>query len=279
MKTFFLAITILGLTISGCNSSKEANLRFNLKKGKAYVYSMSLNIDQEMEGNKMNSDMNFGYTLDVIDDSSGVKTLKTSYDRIEMNMKTPGEDIRINTDKPLADTNVAANPISMMTGMFHAMKGKSFLMKVNPEGKILEVSGLKDMAEAMVNGMNIPEQSKPMMLQMFSSQFNDEMMKNNFAQAFDIFPNKPVKVGDTWEKKLSFSGMSMNTNYTVKEIGKDKVTLDARSTLQMQGSKGTQTGTFVVDRETGLVVDGNFEQKFEAPNKMIAKGKITGKER
>src|SRR3954464_9991166 len=97
-KLKFIAAGFIVMALAlvyGCNSSdsKGVDLKFNLKKGKAYEYVMDMDMQQEMSGQKMSSKMNFVYTLEVTDDVGGVKTLKTTYDRIAMSMSNPTGDI------------------------------------------------------------------------------------------------------------------------------------------------------------------------------------------
>jgi hypothetical protein len=226
--------------------------------------------------------MEFDYIIEVVDDSQGIKTIKSTYDRIRMNMDVPGQKMEIDTDKPRENSGVtASDPMDMMNGMFHAIKGKSFVMKVNAEGDVTEVQGLDEMSTAMLDGMNLDADMRPRMEAAFKQQFNEESMKQSFSQAFNIFPNKAVKLGDKWDKDLALNNgmMKMKTTYTVKDISGDKVTLDAVSQFDMMGSKGSQNGTFVVDAKTGLVTSGDYTQKFEGPMNMTSKGKITGKEK
>ena len=77
----FIAAAVLVMALAlvyGCNSSKGVDLKFNLKKGKAYEYVMDIDMQQEMSGQKMGSKINFVYSLEVTDDIGGVKTLKTT---------------------------------------------------------------------------------------------------------------------------------------------------------------------------------------------------------
>jgi hypothetical protein len=172
-----------------------------------------------------------------------------------------------------------------MTAMFGALKGKSFLMKVDKEGKVTEVTGLQQIADAMVGSMNLKEEMKPAAMQAFTQQFNEQNIKDIFSQSFNIFPNKPVKVGDSWEKQIAGSTsmpMDVTTTYTVKSIEGDIVNLDAKSKMKFTGGAnmtGDQTSTMQVNAKTGLVVNGDFEQKLDGQMRMTTKGKIIGKER
>jgi hypothetical protein len=287
LSKFRMLLTALSVIVllNACSSGKDAVLlKFNLQKGKVYTYAMEMDMENSMQGQKMNSDMNFDYDIEVLDNANGVVTLKNTYKRITMSMNMPNMNVDIDTDEPAKDTAVdmMTNPLGMMGNMFRSMKGKSFTMKVDAEGKVIEVAGIDQLADEMVKSMNLPEEAKGMMQQSFKSQFNEESIKQTFSQAFSIFPNKPVKVGDTWNKDVSMGGMTaatMKTTYKVKEIGDNDVTLDVNSTVEMGENKGTQTGSMKVDQKTGLVTDGDLEQKFTGAMASTVKVKIKGKEK
>lgn len=284
-----LAFLFSLLLWTGCADNKNdttANFQFNLQKGKAYEYEMDFDMKQEVPGQNINTNMKSDYVMEVIGDDGNVKTLKTTYERFAMNVEMPGRTISADSDN--ADSATAGeinDPSQLMNAMFSALKGKSFIIKVDKEGKVTEVTGLEQIADAMVNSMNVKQEMKPMVRQAFTQQFNEQNIKEIFSQSFNIFPNKPVKVGDSWEKKMSGTSsmpMDVTTTYTVKSIEGDIVNLEAKSKMNFTGGanmSGEQTGTMKVNAKTGLVVDATFDQKMEGQMKMTTKGKITGKER
>ena len=272
--------------MQACNSTKakETNaLKFNLQKGKSYAYTMEVDMENDFNGQKMNSEMNFDYDLSVVADNDSFKTIKSTYKKVVMNMKMPNMTVDIDSDKPAADTatDMKNNPMAFMGNMFRAIIGKSFTMKVNPEGQVTEVTGLKEMGEAMLASMKMSEEMRPMVEQSFKEQFNEDNLKQSFSQAFNIFPNREVKVGDTWDKTVTMGGMmaaTTKTTYTVKDIKNGKVYLDVNATTDVQNTKVTQTGTLTVDQATGLVTEGELEQKTEGMFKSVSKTVIRGRE-
>lgn len=293
-KLSVLAALLTLLVMQGCNSDKKTAggkasssdavaLKFNLQKGKVYHYAMNMEMEGDVQGQKMENDMAFDYTLEVVGDQDTLKTLKTTYDRIKMEMNAGPMNIDFDTNEPQKDsaTDLRQNPMSMMSNMFYAMKGKSFEMKVNDKGEVVSVTGMDEMMNAMMNSLTADENARQAMAQAFQSQFNEEAVRKSFEQAFNIFPGKPVKVGDTWTKSISMGGMGTDiaTNYKVKEISGDNVVLDVSADLNINGSKGTQTGTLKLDANTGLVTDGVMEQKLTSPSVMTVKYTITGKEK
>ncbi len=261
-------------------ATKEVELKFNLKKGRSYAYAMDFDMELDRNGQKMKNSMSWKYSLNVIDDKDGIKTLNVTYERIAMAMDMGGQKMEFNSDKAPGDVS---NPFNMVSNVFAAMKGKSFAMKVNRMGEIADVEGFDKIGEALVKEMNVPEDVKAKALQNFKSQFNNENVKETFSSSFNIFPTKAVKVGDSWRKettaKMGPTKGVMITTYTVKQINGNKVVLNAVSKITGEtGAKGTQTSRLIVDASSGLVLQNVFEMKMEGDQKMVSKGKIIGKE-
>ncbi len=289
-------ITIAG--IQSCQSTKSAAgskmLKFNFEKGKGYDYEMIINMDQDMMGQTMQMGMTNYYSMDVVADDGTTKTITTTYDRFKMNMKVGPMNIDVDSDKPLSETgddNGKQDPMKMINSIFGAIKGKKFSMKVNAEGKVEEVTGFKEMAQSIVDSMGLDEKMKEQMQQQFSKQFNENNMKDQFERVLYIFPNKEVKVGDSWQKTTTPGGAmggKYTSTYTVSEIEGDMVTLEEKSKIDgasaAMNMKGDITGTLVIDSKSGLVVsaDQDMDLKISTDGKemkMKGKTKIKGKAR
>ena len=180
----------------------------------------------------------------------------------------------------------------MLNSLMGAIKGRKFSMKVNAEGKVLEVTGFKEMATSIADSMGLGEKEREQMLAKFNEQFNDKTVSDQFERVLYIFPNKEVKVGDSWQKTTTPGGAiggKYVSNYTVKEIEGDMVTLEEKSKIDggspEMSMQGDITGELVVDSKTGLVV--NADQQMTITTKgndgkaMTIKGKtkIKGKAR
>ncbi len=130
-------------------------------------------------------------------------------------MKIMGMEINIDTDKPsepLRGRNKSKS-IGNDERMFAGIKGKEFTMKVDEEGKVLEVSGFEQIVNGMVDSLEVAEDIRMQMRASLKDQFNEQNIKDQFAQVFTIFPNKEVKVGDSWEKSWQMGGR-MPAKYT-----------------------------------------------------------------
>ena len=292
-----LLVTTATITIESCKSSQASAsklLKFNLEKGKGYEYEMVWDLNQEVMNQGIKMDVTAGYSMDIIEDDGKIKTLSAVYNDFKMNMQVMGIEINIDTNKPSPDVDMEdakSNPSALMNKLLSSIKGKKFNMKVNEQGEVMEVTGFEQIAKDMVDSLGMPEEYKEKMEATAKDQFNGDDIKKQFSQMFYIFPNKDVKVGDSWKTNYATGGKmpgKYNNTYTVKEIEGDIVTLDAKTTIETENETikldGNQTGKLLVDSKTGLVVNADFEQDIKASvggQSMTIKGKgrIKGKAR
>jgi len=285
--------------LESCQSTKSAAsakmLKFNFEKGKGYDYEMITNIDQEIMGQPMKMDMAFYYSMDVTADDVTTKTITSTVDRFKMKMEVVGMNIEVDTDKPVPESGAAddeKNPLGMVNRLFGAIKGQRFSMKVDAEGKVMEVTGFENMAKTIVDSMGLTDEKREEMIKKFDEQFNPKNIKGQFERVWYIFPNKEVKVGDSWDKDYETNGAPMagkyHSVYKVTDIEGDMVTLEEKTKIisseEGMVMKGDITGTMVVDSKTGLVVTADQDMKITTAAKgmsfeTIGKTKIKGKAR
>ena len=283
--------------IYSCKDSKTTTgkvLKFNLEKGKDYDYEILWDIDQQMMGRDNKISILGGYTINVTDEKENIRTLTAVYKNFKMYMNIMGVEINIDTDKPsepMDEAEIKANPLGMMDRVFAGIKGKEFTMKVDEDGKVLEVNGFDQIINGMTDSIAMDEDTKMQVRVSLQDQFNEQAVKDQFSQVFTIFPNKEIKVGDSWDKSIQMGGRmpaQYTTRYTVKEIEGDHVTLSAQTNIGSENSdmeiKGTQHGSLLVDSKTGVVINAEFDQDMETKTKemeikIIGKGRIKGKAR
>lgn len=295
MTAVIAVITITG--IQSCQTASKASttkmLKFNPQKGTGYDYEMVWDMEQKIMGNDTKISIGALYSMNVTDDNGSEKTLTTTYKSFRMHMKMMGMELDVDTDKPappMTDEEIQQNPMGLLTRAFSGIAGKSFIIKVDAEGKVLEVSGFEQIVKSMVDSFGI-ESIREQVQSSLKDQFSDQTIKDQFAQLFTIFPNKEVKIGDSWDKSYTVGGKmpaKFDTKFTVKAIEGDIVTLDTKTTISpseaggMGEMKGSQTGTLLVDSKSGLVVNADFDQQMEVKTNgmsfdMHGKGKIKGK--
>lgn len=285
--------------IEACQSSKSATsakmLKFNFEKGKGYDYEMNIDMDQEIMGSSTKLGIATYYSMDVMEDDGKVKVLQARYDRFKMDMDLFGMKLNVDTEKPVDTAGASKDPMQMISRLFGAIKGKQFRMKVDAEGKVLEINGFKEIAESIISSMELDAEDQKevrgKMETQFDQQFNDQNIREQFERVLYIFPNKEVKVGDSWQKSSNMnSKMSgkMNSTYKVTEIEGDMVTLEEKTKIVSADDamevEGEQNGILVVDSRTGLVVTADLVMDMTAKAggmsiDVKAKTKIKGKAR
>ena len=291
MQRLVLILSIFSLVITqSCQSTKTATttkmLRFNFEKGKGYDYETIMNLDFVTGNETRQTDMTAYYSMFVAEDNGSVKTIKTKYERFKMSLDIAGLNIMIDSDNPVI-TGENKTDISEIMGMmnkfFGAIKKQEFTMKVNSEGSITEVTGFDQMAASIADSLGLQGASREQMLQAFSKRFNGDAVKEQMERFLFIFPDKEVKVGDSWTKSSSQKGLmdaKYNSVYKVTDIEGEMVTVEELTTINSANPQtelaGEIKGELVIDSRTGLVV--NADQDIKANTK--EKGntvKITGK--
>ncbi len=290
----FILSLISILSWQSCQSTKTATasrtLKFGLENGKAYDYETVFNMDQEIMGQKIQADMSSYYSLKVISDSADIRTIEGSIDRFSMKTGAGGMNIEIDTDKP--DTGSGASEkdsaLTMLNKLFSAIKHQKFIMKVNAEGSVLDVTGFERMGLSIADSLGLEGEKREQMMRQFDKQFNGDEIKGQFGRFWSVFPNKEVKVGDSWNKTSVLKGTMPGTytsTYKVKDIEGDMVTLEEKtkvnSKAEKMGMTGDIEGTLVVDSRSGLVVTADQDMKFKASGggmnfDIIAKTKTKG---
>lgn len=281
-------------------SGEAVDVKLNLQKGKTYGYLMKMDMDMAMEmlGKPINSkmDMDFGFKLNVDDiDKDGNYNMTCTYDEIKFMVNAAGQEMGYDSKNP--DAGGSGMMGDMFKKIFGSMVNKQFKMTMSPKGEISKVEGIKELTNSMVDAMDVPAAQKENMRQQMEASFSEEKIKQNFQQGFNVFPDKAVKVGESWHKTMTqdMSNMKMNTDvkFTVKEITGDVVKLDLDGVIESSANEGsaaagtemtgTQKGTMVINRSNGLARQSTIDMDAKVKAKgipMTMKGTITveGKE-
>jgi len=307
MRKYFPAFLSVVLIITlfsfwSCNnSSADARvLKFNLEKGKTYDFEIVMDLDQEVM--QQNNKIGFiaSYALAVTEDDGKIKSLTGEYKDFKMSMKMMGQEINIDGAKKPVQLNEDSsqnNPLALLSNAFSGIIGKKFNLKVDETGNILEVTGFEELISGMIDAMNLTEEKKLMVTASLKDQFNAEKIRESFAPLFNIYPDKPIKTGDSWERSYklkSGSAIKYSTKYTLKSFNGENALLNVNTRIESVSDttastilgdmkmSGTQTGVMTVNTKSGLVVSAELNQNIATTGnlkmKMIGKTKMKGKE-
>ncbi|RYY87683.1 MAG: hypothetical protein EOO15_11135 [Chitinophagaceae bacterium] len=261
MKKIQLLLALGFLLIAGA-ASAQVMLALNLQPGKTYAYSIDLDIHSSKGDQSVTMEIKSSYDIFVSSVRADTLLLRCTYSRMAMAMDLGETKFAGDSRSPLDTTEFTAD--AMMNRMVHALTGKSFTLKITREGAVVDVLGVPEMTEAVVADAGLPEGARENFRTAFTQQFNERSLAESFTQSFHIYPNKVVKVGDSWNRTFtnSSSGLSADAIYTVKAIKGDLVYLDIKSDLKMSNSsmQGTQKGDMVLEAATGLMRNGSIRQ-------------------
>lgn len=290
-------VAAVALSFYHCNPAANVSgsrmLALNLEKGKSYDYEMVWDLTQSFMGQEIPVSMGTFYSVHVQDEADKVRTMTVTHRKVNMQMKMMGMEISIDSDKDKpGEADFEKAPVEALKKIFTGIVGRSFSLKVDENGKIIEVSGFTEMMEDMLKSLNLPEEALETGRAALNDQYDEENIKSQFEQVFSFFPNKEVKEGDSWEKTFITGGKKMparhSSIYKVKSVDGDHVLLYVTTLIEPAADEfvinGSQNGHLLVDSKTGLVLKAEFEQEMEAEAmgmkmQITGTGKIKGAER
>lgn len=261
-KSFFFSAILSAIILTSCGgktntgSGETADFVLNLEKGQQFQTEMTAKqqIETSMMGKTMNIDQTFltAFQMDVEDiNTSGNYIIRTTYKRIRLEQSMGGMgglgNTLIDTEKPEENKGMAA---AMTAPAMQQMIGKSFTSEMDKKGHTLstDMSALTEGSDGQV------------------------VQQDNSLSNYSIgFPEKRVKVGDSWEEekelKIQNAVMKIKTKHTLKSIANDVAEIESTGTIEPVNTgekiKGTQTGTTKVNLKNGWSSESKITQELE----------------
>lgn len=266
---FIIFVLISMILFNGC-IQKKVKPSLKLKKGDSFKIDMLFEqkVTQEIEDRKtqVDSRYNIGYSCFVTDvDENKNSTIQVSFDSLNVkSVANNGQTLEYNSGDPTTH-------IDDLSKVYSALVGEKFTVKISEDGKIKEVIGIDKIIEKVLKELNIKDNKQKEEIQkMIVEQFGDEALKKQVENITSVYPDEPVKMGDTWEKKTDISSeypLQAESKYTLKESkdGMSEIMVDSKvktkedaKPLILENIKisyeieGTQKGILNVDEESGI---------------------------
>jgi hypothetical protein len=279
---FSLFITAGVASIAWCNTGAAAvTLQLKLAKGKTY-YQRTV-IDQHMVQTVMNmqqvmdQNMGTGVKMDVLDvDGQGNMRIRNTYDWALTKRTGPMGTLDYDSAKQ-STPPPGAEP-------FAALLGQSFVITISPQGKVLDVNGVEELQAAVRKRLPPGAEGGPAMSAL--SQYLDKNgIKQMVEGAMDVYPDRPVEVGESWSKKRVVTPMfelTIDSKWTLQKLEAGMATIATTASLRSNVNKpaetggmkmtfdlaGTQDGTIRMQEATGLILQGQGRQQLKGEIKM-----------
>jgi hypothetical protein len=171
----------------------------------------------------------------------------------------------------------AINTDSIMDASVQKVVGKSVVLELSPANEITAVKGF----DSLMQNNAADEASRQMIEKMFSK----DQMSNLFGLMFSMYPNKPVKIGETWNAKtkanIASIDMMINIKYTLvgvknglADIDVDGI-IDGKGEMKQQGMaisiamSGSQKGMLTIKMDDGYLQNGSYKMDIKAGMEMM----------
>jgi hypothetical protein len=266
-RLFLLTVVVI-TSVALCHTGSAAvSLQLKLAQGKTYYQRTT--VDQHITQTIMNQpqvvdiSVGLGMKLDVLDvDSAG--NMQIRYTFIWCMSKQPTPMGTVNYDSAQQATPPAgAEPLA-------ALLNQSYVVKLSPKGKVLDMQGVEQMKEAVQKKIPAGAEGGPM--GNVANQFLDKQgLKEATESLLAVYPGKPAEPGASWSEKETLTtgfGRIEESKYTLQKEEAGIATIGVASTIranpdappmETQGMKmridmsGTGEGTIRIVEATGLI--------------------------
>lgn len=296
MKSFIKNLLLASMTaiiiLPSCNSGKEYLIEYNLKEGETYKYKTTVDseIIQSFQGQSMEtaSLMEMDMTYNVVNIQNDLYTLDLKIDRIKSTSLANGMPMVIDsntTDTIVSDENLG--PI------FKAITNPIYTITMDKRGKMEAFSGLDEAFENMFKYFpdTIDNETQEIFSTELRAQFEDNFSMFGFEQLANYYPEKPVKIGESWKTLYSSSlnqvDITIDIVNTLKKVENNIATIVSEGrvytpeegiSLYTMGMElimkmnGTQTSTINIDLNTGFLTNMETTQDMEGETSIMGTG-------
>ncbi|QCX53927.1 DUF6263 family protein [Elizabethkingia sp. JS20170427COW] len=252
------------------DSAGVYTLHYQLEKGKTYPFVLVQKdvqtVSMEGKSQSQTNETTDKVAFKVNDVQNGVYDLDVIFQSKKQSGTAMGKTISV-------DTN-AAEPKDESLKIFwkvnKAMMGNQVSMKMDDTGKIISITGFdpiyKKVETALQSAIKDANERKAIM-QGFKQGFNEEALKLQFKTNLSLFPQKGLKIGESFSESINLTEdgkLKNTTTFTLAKVdnGVAEITIKGgipkKSDKQSQNGitatmsiEGVQTGTLKLDTKTG----------------------------
>ena len=270
--TLFVMIT-LNYAVFG-----QLTLEYKLNKGD--IFTIKQNAQQIITQNLD------GATHELTNTINGVlqlKVLNQEEDNYNMELIFKDLNLKINSSIQGELMNVNAKEVTaedVQSQIFNTLLDNPVQMTLSKTGDILEVRGGDSLVLKMANASGLTDAfSLNMMKKSLEKEFGSEALSNSYKQLTYIYPQKKIKVGDTWENEY-LGKLSAKNSWTLKSItdstasisGKAEITMDIKEPTTTMKLTGKQETEITADKISGFIQKMKVEGESEGTSTIVQMG-------
>ena len=277
-----LTILFIALLYNTCYSQNKIEL--NLTKGKVYNQKMSMVMAIKQAVNNMdvniNMTMNGSTAFTVTDYKTGVYDIDVAYTALSLKTDMPGgQSLSFDSEKT-DEKDVVSTSLGLM-------KNKPFHMKMNRQGKVLEITNVSQLYTLIFEKFShlSPEEKQKLRGQIEQS-FGEKAFRNNMENMMSFYPQKPVNKGSTWTMNNNIITanveMQMENNYKLDDVSATQYLISGISKMSSPNTdtyievNGMSTKTAITgDVTSNMKIDKKTGWIDEAISNMSLKGSVS----
>ena len=306
--SIFILFQIVSVSAAGSCKAGKLDLKLRLKPGQKYGMQLitELKRTETMEDRQENESFMYakGMDFEVKEvDANSVASVEVTCRTLQMKViRAGGYRMEYDSTKQSIVDDYSKIPAIQAAGV-----GESFVIKVTPKSKVIEIRGIEQMHSRMIEKINAwdekylkmefferhKESLKELRRHNIQSSYSKNKIKNMLSNIITAFPERHVGIGESWVDRVKIWGKNyeIDGTYTLKESAKGTVAIDLRaertaeespfSWVNNKGRKvgfkivGSCEGRFEVDQQTGWLVRSKIKMRFtgevideEADNRM-----------
>ena len=267
-----LCASMMLVGVIGCGKAFAFNL--TVQKGEEYNSHMStvqetvmIFNDQEMK-TKQNMDMNISMNILDVDKEQNI-TISYTYDSMKMVVDSAGKKMAYDSTQDHSN-----NPLS---SIYSGILGKQFTVKLDKQGKVLEVKGLDDIIISTIDNAPGTAEQKQALKDNLKQSFSDETIKMMIQQNMNNYPPQNIKVGESWENTANMNVLfPMSVTNKCKLLGEK----DGLLMIEMQSAIHADTQNNAVDImgvKANVLLDGEITGNINVnkKNPLLQYGRVT----
>ncbi|MCH8534932.1 MAG: DUF6263 family protein [Flavobacteriaceae bacterium] len=275
-------LTLVLITLMSCGQQDKIELGLDLKEGETYSYnsSVQMNLNQMMMGQEADVEMQMDAHMSFLNQgkNGSHSQLEGQYDYISFSTAMPQMQMKVSSDELDAE-----NP---MSSIFNQMVNQKFNFELSSTGRVHAVKGIEALLSKLIkDNEEISEMEKMQLEAQIQQTYGAEALSNNLETTFAIYPDKKVKIGDTWtvitqlqndypaQVKTTYTLVDFDDDYVYLEGEGEVATVEGEEAMEVNGMafnfdlKGDHTSQIKLDRKTGWIIDAEILQN--------AKGSMT----
>lgn len=285
-KLFYSLCFFLTFIAADVYADKTIDLAPKFTEGKSYKYqtNVDLSIDQKMP-KPYAGDINYkglvnikvDYNIEKVhEDRSADIKITLMEPKIRFSMSSKGEDESMNFSFKFDSSEHSENEmqeIHAARSLLDCLDQTSLVVRMTPEGKVVHVKGLEETThqfqEKMKNEKLLPENNVKDICSMITPKTAEYLVYS----ITNFLPGKPVKVGQSWDKKTPIGNMTIQQTWTLKSASDKTIIVDEAAAVEMGKSdnpmlkyeslKGEGKGTISLNGQDHWVEKQESEFHFE----------------